>query len=62
MKHIAETIYEASKTNEAGMELRNLYNVLADDFDGQELLSRFDAYVDDASQEAQILYRNLKKV
>lgn len=58
--HIANLIYEASKTSKAGVELRNLYNTLADDFDGNELLGRFDSYVDDLSNEAQDLYRQIK--
>jgi hypothetical protein len=49
--HIA-SVYEASRTSEAGVELRNLYNELADDFDGDELL---DSYVDNLSDDAQAL-------
>jgi hypothetical protein len=58
--HIADRIYEASRTSEAGVELRSLFNTLADEFDGDELLGRFDAYVDNLSPEAQTLYRELK--
>lgn len=58
--HIAELIYQESRISEAGAELRNLYNVLADDFEGAELLGRFDSYVDNLSAEAQILYRQIK--
>ena len=60
--HIAERIFRASQVSEAGAELRELYNVLADDFDGDELLGRFDSYVDNLSAEAQALYRKLKEV
>jgi hypothetical protein len=58
--HIADRLYEASKTNNAGIELWSLYNVLADDFDGAELLGRFDSHVDFLSTEAQTLYRKIK--
>ena len=58
--HIANSVYEASRTSEAGVELRNLYNELADDFDGDELLGRFDSYVDNLSDDAQALYRQIK--
>ena len=61
MTHIAHRIYEASKTSEAGVELWSLYNVLSDDVSGDELLGRFDAYVDNCSEEAQALYRKLAK-
>jgi hypothetical protein len=58
--HIADRLYEASKTSTAGSELWSLYNVLADDFDGADLLGRFDSNVDNLSAEAQALYRKLK--
>ena len=61
MTHIVDLIYSASETSAAGVELRSLYNALADDFEGQELLARFDSYIDDASADAQDLYRQLKK-
>ncbi len=58
--HIADRLYEASKTSTAGSELWSLYNVLADDVSGAELLGRFDSYIDNLSTEAQALYRQLK--
>ena len=58
--HIANSVYEASRTSKAGVELRNLYNELADDFDGDEVLGRFDSYVDNLSDDAQALYRQIK--
>jgi hypothetical protein len=61
MIHIADRLHKASKINDAGAELWSLYNVLADDVSGDELLKRFDAYVDDLSEEAQALYRKLAK-
>ena len=61
MTHIADRLYEASKINDAGAELWSLYNILSDDVSGNELLGRFDAYVDDLSAEAQTLYRKLVK-
>ena len=61
MTHIADRLYEASKINDAGAELWSLFNILADDVDGDELLGRFDAYVDNCSKEAQALYRKLAK-
>ena len=56
---IADRIYEASKTTQAGKELWKLYNALADDVSDDELLIRLDAYVDDLSAEARTLYRKL---
>jgi len=61
MTHISERLYEASTINDAGAELWRLYNVLSDDVSGDELLGRFDAYVNDLSEEAQALYRKLAK-
>ena len=61
MTHIADRLHEASKINDAGAELWSLYNVLSDDVSGDDLLGRFDAYVDDLSEEAQALYRKLAK-
>jgi hypothetical protein len=55
-----ESIYDASKTSDAGVELRHLLNALADDFDGLELFARFDCYVDDASEAAQKLWKQIK--
>jgi hypothetical protein len=60
MKDIANRLYEASKASAAGGELWSLYNVLADDVTGAELLGRFDSYIDNLSAEAQALYRKLK--
>jgi len=60
-ENVVDRIYEASRTSEAGVELRTLFNELADEFDGQELLNRFDANVDNLSEEAQALYRDLKE-
>jgi hypothetical protein len=60
MKDIADRLYEASKVSGAGSELWSLYNVLADDVEGAELLGRFDSYIDNLSAEAQALYRKLK--
>jgi len=54
-------LYEANKTSRAGEDLWNLYSRLADDVSGDELISRFDAYVDDLSPEAGVLYRTLTK-
>jgi hypothetical protein len=61
MKDLTDSIYEASKASQAGKDLWKLYNALADDFEGEDLLGRFDAYVDDLSQEARTLYRALLK-
>jgi hypothetical protein len=60
MSHLADQIYAVSKTSKAGADLWELFNVLADDVDGAELLGRFDAYVDNLDSEAQALYRELK--
>jgi hypothetical protein len=60
MTHLADRIYAASKVSKAGADLWELFNVLADDVDGDELLGRFDAYVDNLDSEAQALYRELK--
>jgi hypothetical protein len=61
MTQIGDRLYEASRTSQAGKDLWKLYNALADDVSEDELLSRFDAYVDDLSQEARALYRTLAK-
>ena len=61
MADIAERIWESSKTSQAGKDLWKLYNTLADDFEGDDLLSRFDAYVDDLNPETRALYRALVK-
>lgn len=60
MTHLADLLYEVRNESKAGSELWSLFNVLADDVDGDELLGRFDAYVDDLDQECQDLYRKLK--
>ena len=56
---IADRIYQASKTTQAGQDLWKLYNALADDVSDDELLIRLDAYVDDLSAEARALYSKL---
>ena len=62
MTHISHLIDEARNTSEAGAELWSLYNVLADEYEGDDLLGRFDAYVSDLSVEAQNLYYKLAKL
>ena len=61
MTHIADLVYEASKTSKAGKDLWELFNILADDVDGEELIGRFDSYVENLDEEAQALYRKLNK-
>lgn len=61
MTHISQLIEESRQTSEAGTELWTLYNALADEWEGDELDGRFDAYVCDASREAQDLYQKLLK-
>jgi hypothetical protein len=56
-----DAIWEASKTSKAGKDLWRLYNALADEVEGDELLSRFDAYIADLDADAQTLYRTLAK-
>ena len=56
-----DAIWEASKTSKAGKDLWRLYNALADEVEGEELLSRFDAYTADLDADAQTLYRTLSK-
>lgn len=61
MADITQLIWEASKTSQEGKDLWKLYNTLSDDFEGDDLLGRFDAYVDDLSPETRALYRALVK-
>jgi len=61
MQDITDRLYEASKESQAGKDLWRLYCILSDDAAGDELNSRFDAYVDDLSPEAIALYRALVK-
>jgi hypothetical protein len=61
MADITDRLFEASKTSQAGKDLWKLYCTLADDAEGDELASRFDAYVDDLNPEARALYRALVK-
>ena len=56
-----DAVWEASKTSKAGKDLWRLYNALADEVEGEELLSRLDAYVSDLDADAQALYRTLAK-
>ena len=56
-----DAVWEASKTSKAGKDLWRLYNALADEVEGDELLSSFDAYVSDLDADAQALYRTLAK-
>ena len=58
---LEDRIWEASKESQAGQDLWTLYNRLADDVSGEELLIRFDGYVFDLSEEAITLYRKLVK-
>lgn len=61
MPHLSHSLHEESKQSAAGAELWTLYNALADDTPEDQLLGKFDAYVDDLSVEAQNLYRKLTK-
>ena len=59
MADISHLLFGASRASEAGHELWSLYNTLADEYEGDDLLGRFDAYVCDLSPEAQRLYQEL---
>ena len=61
MQDITDRLFNASKESQAGKDLWKLYCTLSDDVAGDELASRFDAYVDDLSPEAQALYRAIVK-
>jgi len=61
MTHISHSLNDQRNLSEAGAELWALYNTLADDTPEDQLLGKFDAYVDDLSVEAQALYRKLAK-
>ena len=61
MADITDRLFEVSKESQAGKDLWRLYCTLCDDVQGEELSSRFDAYVDDLSPEARALYRALVK-
>ena len=60
-EHLYEAIWEASKTSQAGKELWKLYNIIADDVDGDDLFSRLDSYVFDLDEKVQALYLKLAK-
>ena len=60
-ERLYEAIWEASKTSQAGKELWKLYNIIADDVDGDDLFSRLDSYVFDLNEKVQALYLKLAK-
>jgi hypothetical protein len=60
-ERLYDAIWESSKTSQAGKDLWRLYNILADDVDGDELFSRLDSYIFDLNEKAQALYLKLVK-
>jgi hypothetical protein len=61
MSYLSHSLNNERNRSAAGAELWALYNTLADDTPDDQLLGKFDAYVDDLSVEAQNLYRKLTK-
>ena len=56
-----DRLFNAKKLSIAGEELWTLFNCLADDYEGNELLGKLECYVADYSQEVNDLYYRLSK-